>query len=47
MRHCRTCVCGVPAPLVVDVHAPFYALVVLIDRITYDEGRRTNRKAAA
>ena len=44
-RHsCPYCVCGVEPPLHVNPAAPFYALVVLIDRLTYE---RPRTKAAA
>jgi hypothetical protein len=38
-RHCRTCSCP-PERLTTDSSAPFYALVLLIDRLLYDRPRR-------
>lgn len=38
-RHCSTCTCP-PERLTTDSSAPFYALVLLIDRLLYDRPRR-------
>ena len=35
-RHCRTCTCGNEDRPYMDVTAPFFALVLYIDRLTHD-----------
>jgi len=43
-RHCPTCTCGKAAPVVPDTHAPFFPLVLLIDRLTNDAHGKSLRR---
>lgn len=43
---CPACRCGQEPPIKIDTTAPFYELVLLIDRITYDEPRAMIRRAS-
>lgn len=48
-RHaCPCCMCDAPERIVINVNAPFYELVVLIDTLTNDaRGKHYRRKDAA
>lgn len=48
MAHCPTCTCG-DSSLKVNPHAPFYSLVILIDRIIWEDAtkKRWGNKEAA
>ena len=42
-KHCPTCACAPVAPVTVNIDAPFYSLVLLIEQVTAE--RRIARAA--